>query len=139
MDGRKFPDNSDDARIPPGNIGIRLALVQPDTGADRAGLQKGDIIVALDGVPLPGSNRGAFTAFSKEIRGRGPGAQINLTVLRGSVTVDILATLGPVPKDRFEQANGVRALVQEADRRFDLWWARYFRPGLEASTVATDP
>jgi hypothetical protein len=123
---RTMPSHADDARIPEGRYGIRLASVNPDTGAERAGLLKDDIVVALDGQPLAGSQQDAFPRFAETIRSRGPGAQLNLKVLRGDQTVEIQPTLGPVPLERFEQVNGIVPQVRETNRRFDVWWPKYF-------------
>ena len=135
----RYPGHNEDPRIPQGHFGIQLAMVLPDTGAERAGLRKGDIIIALDGGPLHGSHIQAFAKFSEEIRNRGPGGQLTLTVLRGPSTMEIQATLGPVPRETFNQVAGVAELVQNTNRRFQIWWVEYFRKNPPASPGDTEP
>jgi serine protease Do len=69
--------------------GVYVAEVQPGSPAERAGLRKGDVIVALNGVELNDSN-----TFRNLIANAGPGTQVTLTVLRGGRQQAITATLG---------------------------------------------
>lgn len=123
---RRYPGHDVDPRIPPGRYGVELATVQPNTGAERAGLKPKDIIIGMNGKMLGGERAQIFNNFSSQIRNLGPGQQIQITVLRGDETLEITATLGPVPNDRFLSVNGVRAMVQKVDRRFTVWWSRFF-------------
>lgn len=121
-----FPTHDDDPRIPEGHAGLKLGLVLPNTGAERAGLEVDDIITHLNDEPLGGDVTQPFNWFSEQIRGLGPGAQIKLSVLRGMEQFDVVATLGPVPRDRFQTVNGIGPDVIEAQRNFQVWWDRYF-------------
>jgi Do/DeqQ family serine protease len=69
--------------------GVYVAEVQPGSPAERAGLRKGDVIIALNGVELNDSN-----TFRNQIANAGPGTQVTLTVLRGGRQQAITATLG---------------------------------------------
>lgn len=121
-----FPTHNDDPRIPEGHAGLKLGLVLPNTGAERAGLEVDDVITHLNDEPLGGDVTQPFNWFSEQIRGLGPGAQIKLSVLRGTEQFDVVATLGPVPRDRFQTVNGIGPDVIEAQRNFQVWWDRYF-------------
>lgn len=123
---RRYPGHDVDPRIPDGRFGVELATVQPNTGAERAGLKPKDIIIGMNGEMLAGEKAQIFNNFSSFIRKLGPGQQIDLTILREKETLEITATLGPVPNDRFQSVNGVRALVQKVDKRFTVWWSQFF-------------
>ena len=59
--------------------GLRIAQVYPDTPAEEAGLEEGDVITAVDGEPLKGLSAEAAAA---EIKGP-PGTMVVLTVRSG--------------------------------------------------------
>ncbi len=123
---RKMPTHSDDPRIPEGHYGIKLNVITPNTGAERAGLLKDDVIIGCNGNPLEGHQQQAFNNFSKIIRGTGPGGQIHLTILREEETLEITATLGPVPQEMYRNVTGVRDLIPIIDKRFAIWWNQFF-------------
>ncbi len=134
--GRTFPSHDDDPRIPEGNYGVVIDRVLPDTGAERAGLKKGDIIIELDGAPLEGVGNELFLNFSAIIRKTGPGEQLNLTILRTDDGVfEVTATLGPVQQNSFTTVAGMNEIIPAVNDRFDIWWERYFR-GTSASASA---
>src|SRR5690606_17147003 len=45
---------------------VLIGLVAPDSPAQRAGMQAGDLLVALDGRPI-----GSFASFSEQVRASG--------------------------------------------------------------------
>lgn len=59
--------------------------------AAKAGLQKGDVIVKLDGKPFPG-----IDAFAARLNAKSPGDEASLTVLRGAagIEIEVEVTLG---------------------------------------------
>ena len=121
------PTHEEDPRMPVGAQGIVIGRIVPNTGAERAGLQAGDIIIELDGLPLEGSGTQLFTKFSAQIRRTGPGGQLNLTIYRPDDGVfEVTATLGPVPRSSYATTNGMREIVPIVGERFDIWWSRYF-------------
>lgn len=71
-----------------GGQGAVITDVQPDSPADRAGLQSGDIVVSLDGAPIDG-RAGLIAA----VRDRGPGDAITLEVRRDAGLATIVAVL----------------------------------------------
>jgi regulator of sigma E protease len=62
---------------------VLVASVTPDSPAERAGLQAGDLIVAVDG-----SRVGSFASFSERVRGSG-GKPLAIAYARGGVRHEI--------------------------------------------------
>ena len=77
--------------------------------AEKAGLKDRDIILSLDGNPLPPlkPDRVIVSYIEREIERRMPGDQLRLTVLRGSARQELNVTLGELPK-----------IVREAERKY---------------------
>lgn len=77
--------------------------------ADQAGLKDRDIIIALDGKPLPRLKPAhvVTTWVERELGLRAPGDAVSLTVLRGNDRVEVKATLIDEPKT-----------LREADRKY---------------------
>jgi serine protease Do len=71
------------------------AAIFPDSPAEEAGLQDGDIIVAIDGEQI-----GPGTDLSMLIVPYSPGDTITLRVLRDSSTSEVEVTLGELPDTR---------------------------------------
>ena len=76
------------ARIAEGNTGGQPPLV-PGGPAEEAGLEPGDVILALDGTPVEGSSE-----LIVAIRSKRPGDTVTLTVRRNGSEQDIRVTLG---------------------------------------------
>ena len=74
----------------PGNDGLRLASVMPGTGAEKAGLREGDVIVRVAGIAVDG-----FEELRTLIRDRKPGDSISVLYLRAGEPHLTSATLGP--------------------------------------------
>ena len=68
--------------------GAVVVEVQPGSGAARAGVRVGDLIVALDGKLIPGMDE-----LSRAIRAREPGARVELTLVRGDDELTVEAEL----------------------------------------------
>lgn len=68
--------------------GALVAGVQPGTPAAAAGLQEGDVILALDGEAVTGPE-----ALSAAVASREPGDEVQLQVWRSEDMVDLTATL----------------------------------------------
>ncbi|HEY4300429.1 MAG TPA: PDZ domain-containing protein [Candidatus Didemnitutus sp.] len=94
-------------------LGRQPALVLSDivegSPAAQAGLQDGDVVVALDGAPLPRLKPDHVVAlyFGQEMLRRSPGTVVTLTLLRGSERRDVKVTLGDEPR-----------MVRESERRY---------------------
>jgi serine protease Do len=73
----------------PVDQGAFVEAVQPDTPASRAGVQVGDIIVAIAGEPVE-SSQGVLERLLEH----SPGDRVSVTVVRGEDTLDLSITLG---------------------------------------------
>lgn len=61
------------------NIGpCQITLVQPDSAADKAGIQVGDIVMKIDGVDVAN-----FQELTERVGTRGPGEKLELEISRG--------------------------------------------------------
>ena len=89
--------------------GAVVSEVLEGSPAEKAGLKDRDIILALDGKPLPQlkPDRIVVTYIEREVDRRAPGDTLALTVLRGADRVELKAVLGEEPK-----------LLREAERKY---------------------
>lgn len=92
-----------------GQSGAVVSEVLGDSPAEKAGMKGHDIIIAIDGRPLPRFRPDRVVAdyIEKEIRRRRPGDLMKLTVLRGPDRIQLSAQLKDAPK-----------LVREARREY---------------------
>jgi serine protease Do len=89
--------------------GAVVSEVLEGSPAEKAGLKAHDIILGVDGVPLPRfrPDRVVVDYLDRLIAGRKPGESVTLTILRGSSRVEMKALLADEPR-----------LVREADRKY---------------------
>jgi len=89
--------------------GAVVSEVLETSPAEKAGMKDHDIIIAIDGKPIPRfrPDRVVTDYVEREIERRQPGDVMGLTVLRGSARLELKATLGDEPK-----------LVREAGRKY---------------------
>ncbi len=89
--------------------GLVVSEVLADSPAVAADMQPRDIIVAIDGEPLPRlkPDQVVATHLQREILRRKPGDRLTLTVLRDNQRIDLDLVLGDAPKT-----------PQEADRHY---------------------
>jgi putative serine protease PepD len=69
--------------------GAKVAQVWPDTAAQAAGLEVGDVIVAVDGHPT--TELASLTAW---VRSYSVGQEVRLLVVRGGSAIEVPVTLG---------------------------------------------
>jgi len=72
--------------------GVRFSDVTRESPAARAGLQAGDVLVAIDGSTID-----TLHDFTDALRRRKPGDVISVTVARGTERIDVSVTLGRRP------------------------------------------
>jgi serine protease Do len=89
--------------------GVVLSDLMEGSPAVQAGLKERDIVLALDGQPLPRLKPDRIVAgyFGQEILRRHPGDIVTLTISRDGTRQEIKVALGDEPK-----------LVREADRHY---------------------
>lgn len=78
--------------------GVIVSQVQPDSAAERAGLRRGDVILALNGEVVGDPN-----SFRNNIAGTPPGRTVTLRIWREGSEQELRATLGEftfTPEDR---------------------------------------
>ena len=69
--------------------GARIGQVTAGSGAEKAGVQVGDVVVAIDGVKVADS-----TELIVKVRAKAPGDTLTLTIQRNGQNVDVPVTLG---------------------------------------------
>jgi S1-C subfamily serine protease len=72
--------------------GVLVRRVERGSGADRAGLEAGDVIVGLDG-----RNIATVEDLFAELRRRDPGDRVTVTLVRGGEERELEVTLGSAP------------------------------------------
>jgi C-terminal processing protease CtpA/Prc len=84
----------DDENVSEG--GYKIYKVIDGSPAQKAGLQPGDILYALNGVRLAKENNAALAKARKEWK---PGQSVTYTIKREGVDREITLTLAPMPAD----------------------------------------
>jgi len=89
--------------------GVVVSEVLDGSPAEKAGMKARDILLAIDGAPLPRlkPDRVVVGYLEREVSRRNPGQTMKLTVLRGDARVDLPVVLGDEPR-----------LMSEADRKY---------------------
>lgn len=97
--------------------GVIVSQVQPGSAAERAGVQRGDIILALDGNLITDAN-----TFRNDIAGTPPGRTVTLRIWREGSEQELRPTLGEfVPEERAARPTEERVPEPEGnDRRLGL-------------------
>jgi membrane-associated protease RseP (regulator of RpoE activity) len=130
--------HDDEGRIQEGYVGIRIQRVIKDTSAEKSGLQVGDVIIALNGEPVPSLGRRTTAAFGDSIRVHPPGSRLLFTILREAKQFDLEVTIGARPKLYYGSNQGtVFQMLEHYRELFDVFWEKHFhglqpqRPGGE--------
>lgn len=89
------PELAESFRLPDGSKGVLIAGVVRGGPADRAGVKPGDILVEVEGKPVPDSS--AMLNLVADVQ---PGKVALLKVLRNSASVAVKLTVGKRPKPR---------------------------------------
>jgi serine protease Do len=110
----------------PGQTGVRVTRLD----ATAAGLQLGDVIIAVDDDPVRASQPGEIEVFSEMLRRHRIGARVELTVLRDGQSRRVPMQLEASPRSQREMK---RFRVDDFDFRVrDLAAADRWERGLEA-------
>ena len=84
--------------------GALVSDVQPDSAADRAGVKRGDVIIAVNGQEVADSNR-----LRNDIASLKPGTKAELTIVRDGRERQLTATLEELPMLTAEAGDGSNA------------------------------
>src|SRR5262245_36329061 len=108
--------------------GIIINSVMPGSPAAAAGLREGDILVGLDGAPVPVTQEEHVGTFIADIGSRPVGSKLKLSIVRGGEKMETAVDLAAAPKSRQDAETyqsetfdfTVRELVFTDYRAFDL-------------------
>ena len=108
--------------------GIIVDSVLPGSPADSAGLKEGDLLVEMNGRPIPVHLEDHVPIFIEQVGSAGVGAKMRLGVLRQGKPLTVEVTLAAAPKSRLEAEEyrspefelTVRELVFSDYRELDL-------------------
>jgi S1-C subfamily serine protease len=84
---------SDDANTE-SQAGAVIGTVNDGSGADTAGLQAGDVIIALDAIPVRGGGD-----LQAQVRAHQPGETVEIILIRDGEEITVQATLGVNTED----------------------------------------
>jgi len=87
--------------------GILITKVITESPADRAGLQKGDLLTAVNGVGYERKNQ---VELKKMYGAMVPGGEVTYSVTRGSEHLEVTVTLAPMPETVIAQWIGFHIL-----------------------------
>jgi len=123
--------NRDD-RLKPKQNAILVVAVLPGTAADMAGVQSGDLITDIDGVPVPFDGRGS--KFSQIISSHKAGETVALGLVRDR-PMRVKVMLGGRKVEYWTDANGLpdQERIEKAEKKLTQWWAEHFEPNPPAS------
>jgi len=82
----------------PNITGVRVTQVYLESTAEKAGLKKGDLIIAVDGESIPASNPEDSEVLPTMIRQYKSGTEVELTVLRDQTKEKIKVALASSPR-----------------------------------------
>jgi S1-C subfamily serine protease len=75
--------------LKPGQTGVAISQVDPNSPGAKAGLQVGDVIVAVNGNPVQDEN-----SFRIQIASFAPGTRVDLSIVRDGAEQKVPVTLG---------------------------------------------
>lgn len=85
--------------------GVRIAAVEIESPAARAGLQSGDILLAIDGREVAGRVPEDLPLLQGDIADRPVGSELRLAVRRGERTLELVARTARLEKDLGEETS----------------------------------
>jgi len=92
-----------------GMEGILISEVMPDSAAEEAGLQGGDIVMAYDGVPVS-----RVGAFRNRVAATPPYSEVTLKIFRDGEVLDVMVTTRPMDEPQVAQENSPALEILES-------------------------
>ena len=147
------PTDVEGVPLPGGANAVRLTTIHPNSAAERAGLEKNDVVIAMNGVPLTpdeefakdgsvrsGRRNPLVRHFSKRIASHRPFETVSISAYRGAELIEFEVTLGKPPEDLVRKGSiqVVNEALVEAEKHFMDWWTHHFREP-RAQAVADGP
>jgi serine protease Do len=115
--------------------GVEIISVQPESAAQKAGLQKGDVVLEYQGQRVEGTDQ-----FQRMVRETPVGRQVKLLINRGGSTQTIAATIGERKGVAFQQPSvrvaprvAPEVWIPDIPRVFTMY--RSSQLGIEAEAV----
>ncbi len=105
----ELEDNVAEALGMPDSRGVILEEVRPDSPAERAGLQEGDVILRKDGERVSSMRR-----LRTQIANSSPGTEVNLEIFRDGEEMNITVELDKLPDDMMAMQDGTEQTFDEA-------------------------
>lgn len=90
-----------------------VSKIAPGSPAEKAGFQKGDVLVALNGARFGDDNKEAVKKAKSQLA---PGKAATYTVTRGGSEKQLTATLSTVPREVLAQWVGEHVVSHTADQ-----------------------
>ena len=78
----------------PSTNGVLVVSIQPDSPAEKAGLQEGDVIVKYNNKVIPDVNRFRFM-----VAGTSPGKKVKLQIIRDGKKISLQIKIGEMPEE----------------------------------------
>jgi C-terminal processing protease CtpA/Prc len=88
---------------------MAVSRVVPDSPAMAAGFKDGDVMTAVNGIPLNDDNNAKLKKIDWS-----PGSELTYTVMRNGASKNLHVTLGKLPKDVMAQWVGNHMIEQHA-------------------------
>jgi len=101
--------------------GFRVTQVYRETKAAEAGIQPGDVIVALNGGPLKASRVQDSEILRRRVENLVPGTKATLTVYRNETRMEIELELEETPAGPSEAASAEESFLEFAVRDLTFW------------------
>lgn len=121
-----------DGRLGPKQNAILVRDVVPETAAELAGLKAGDLIIEIDGQPVPLDGTGR--KFSKIISSHKAGEKVTLKLLRDRpFQKEVILGRKKIEYWRDAMNNADHEKIEKVEKKLRQWWREHFEPAAPAN------